>query len=111
MSEENIVGKCPLCECNIIEKEKLFACSNGSSSYDEENKKWINEGCQYKIFKTSLGRFGKEEITGAEVEELLSNGKVAVDLISKSGNSYVKDIVVDEKYGIKVDFDSHNEKK
>jgi hypothetical protein len=107
MSEElKVVGTCPLCGSDVVEKEKLFSCSAGSSRKDEETEEWINEGCQYKIFKGAMKRFGKEEVTASEVEELLKNGEVEVELISqKSGKPYNAKAVTDEKWGVQIKFD------
>lgn len=104
--EQKVVGACPLCGSDVIEKEKLYACSTGTSRKDEETEEWINEGCQYKVFKSAMQRFGKETIEISEVEELLSKGEVEVTLVSKKTNKdYKAKAVTDEKWGVQIKFD------
>lgn len=110
--EQKVVGTCPLCGTDVVEKEKLYACSGGSSRKDEESGEWINEGCQYKIFKSALNRFGKEEVTAAEVTNLLKNGEIEVELVSKkNGKAYTAKAVTNEQWGIQVKFDFEDSAK
>ena len=105
--EKKVVGNCPLCGEEVIEKEKLFVCSAGSSKKNEATGEWENEGCQYKIFKTALKKMGKDEITSAEVEELLLKGEVELELISqKTSEPYKAKGTPDEKWGIKIQFNN-----
>lgn len=91
------LGKCPFCDGDIVEREKNFACSKAKWEKNDGGQ-WENKGCQYSIYKFALQKFGKEEITADEVKELLDNGHATVELKSK------KQITVDEKFGVKLDF-------
>ena len=96
--ENEVLGKCPLCkEGDIVEKEKNFACTKAAWKKDD-NEKWQNEGCTYSIYKFGLEKFGKKEITADEVKGMLDSGKVKITL------TYEKDMIPDEKYGVKVLF-------
>lgn len=100
------LGKCPICNGEIIEKKKVYYCSNAKFEKTEDGK-IVNRGCPYMIFKNSLERFGKKEITPKEVERMLSKGKTSVTLKSqRTGKPYSAYIVPDQKYGVKVDFSS-----
>ena len=70
----------------------------------KEAPAWKNNGCNYKIMKNGLDRFGKASIGLLEVKKLLEKGSFKAKLKSKNGADYEKDITVDEKYGIKVNF-------
>jgi len=101
------LGKCPLCGGDILEKKKAFTCSG--AKYEKKEDKIINSGCQYMIFKGSLSRFGKNNITASEVMKLLKNGETTVYLTAKkSGAKYKATIVIDKKYGLSVDFNRKN---
>lgn len=108
--EEKIVTKCPICkDGDMIEKEKLFVCSNSKSSLNEETEKWEETGtCSYKIFKSSLSRFGKPNISAEEVKELCENGKLEVELVSKKQTQYKAITNVSPEWGIQVDFNAGN---
>ena len=108
--EEIIVCKCPVCkEGDIIEKEKLFVCSNSNTEYNKETEKWEENGtCSYKIFKSGLSKLGKPNITAEEVKELCENGTITLTLVSKKQTEYTVPGLVDPERGIKVDFDSFN---
>jgi len=99
------LGKCPKCGKDIIEENKLFKCSTAKSEKNE-NGEWINTGCDYKIFKTALKRFGKNSVTATEVKNVLNKGRATVNLKSKANKPYKASIVVDNKWGIQVKFDS-----
>ena len=99
------LGKCPKCGGDIIEKKKVYLCSN--AKYKKEGDKFINEGCDYTIFKSALDRFGKRNLLKSEVMKLLKNGSTEVTLTAKgSGKKYSAVIVTDLKYGISVDFNA-----
>jgi len=103
------LGKCPKCGGDIIEKKKVYLCSN--AKYKKEGDKFINEGCDYTIFKSALERFGKRNLLKSEVIKLLKNGTAEVTLIAKgSGKKYSAVIVTDLKYGISVDFNAKKSK-
>jgi hypothetical protein len=97
------VGICPICGNDVVDKGKLFACADGTSTRNEAGG-FDNAGCQYKIFKSSLQKFGKEEITTEEVTTMLENGTVEVTLVSKAGKDYLADLVPDTQWGTKVAF-------
>lgn len=110
--EKEMLGKCPVCkEGEIYDNGKIFTCSASSSRNEgtKEAPNWVNEGCQYKIFKTGLSKFGKDDIKKAEIKTLLEDGSAKVSLVSKAGKPYDANIVVDEKYGVKVEFEKKGE--
>ena len=97
------LGKCPICgEGEVVEKAKSFACNKAAwvNEGTEDKPEWKNSGCQYSIFKSSLNRFGGEDITDAEVKSLLLDGSFTKELKSS------KKIEVDEKFGVKINFAS-----
>jgi len=99
------LGECPKCGKDIIEKDKLFLCSGADFHKDESTGEWSNNGCDYKIFKGGLKKLGKNNITAKEVSNLLHKGKVVVSLKSlKNGKAYNGDMVVDLKWGVKINF-------
>ncbi len=104
------LGTCPVCKAGeIYEKGKVFMCTNAQWKKETINGKeeWKNEGCDYKIFKSACDKFGLKELKPLDIKGLLKNGKRAVKLKSdRTNQSYEKYILVDPKWGIKVDFTS-----
>jgi len=101
------LGKCPVCkEGEIYENGKVYMCSGAAWSNEgtKESPKWKNDGCDYKIFKNGLERFGKTSLGKLEIKKLLEDGKIKVKLKSKTNSEYEKEINIDEKFGIKVIF-------
>jgi len=104
------LGKCPVCSGVIYEKPKAYICSNAQwkKEKDPETGKeiWINEGCDYKIWKNALAKLGGP-LSKLDIKTLLSNGKLEVTLKSqRTKKTYKKNIVIDKKWGVKVDFDN-----
>lgn len=98
------LGTCPVCGGDIVEKPKAYICSKASWKKDEAGS-WKNDGCQYSIWKNALEKFGKSSLSKLDVKTLLKNGKVKVKLKSpRNQSSYEKDIIIDPKWGVKVDF-------
>lgn len=56
---KKILGKCPLCNGNIIENSKAYGCSN-----------WKEKNCNFTIWKTISGK----KISESNVKELLDKG-------------------------------------
>ncbi|MCC0727165.1 type IA DNA topoisomerase [Clostridioides sp. ZZV14-6045] len=77
-STKPVIGKCPLCQGDIIENDKNFGCSNWKT------------GCKYAIWKNDkyIKTLGKK-VTSTIVKRLLKDGKVEFnDLVSKKGTKY-----------------------
>ena len=111
MADNIVVGKCPLCGSDVHEKEKLFVCSTATRVKNVTSGGWENQGCEFKIFKTALAKLGKDSIEASEVGQLLTNGVVEVELVSKkTGKPYKANGIVDPKYGIKIDFSAFEQK-
>jgi hypothetical protein len=113
-----ILGKCPYCEDGEIEvrdkevrgkKVKLYACSNAHwvSEDGEMYELTDNSTCHFKIWQNSLARYGKW-LRYQEVRELLENGSIEVELLSKKYSKkvyYKKNIVLNHEYGVSVIWD------
>jgi DNA topoisomerase-3 len=70
-------------------------------------KKWINEGCNYTIWKNSLDKLGGKSLSKLNIKALLKNGKIEITLKSKrTKKAYKKNIFVDQKWGVKIDFEN-----
>ena len=72
------LGKCPMCNNDVIEGEKAFGCTN-----------WKN-GCTFTIWKDDkyISSFGKK-VSKEMVQLLLKNGKVGFrNLKSKKGTLF-----------------------
>lgn len=106
------LGSCPVCSSgDIYEKEKVFLCSEAKFKKLDDGS-WINEGCEYKIFKSGLEKLGKTLITAKEVSDMLHKGIKVVSLKSaKTGKAYTGNMVVDKKWGVKIDFETRPTKK
>ena len=79
-----IIGKCPRCGNNVVEKEKGFFCDN--------------RACKFGIFKDN--RFfaaKKKEVTKQIAAALVNNGKVFVKgfISDKTGKAYDATVVLD----------------
>lgn len=81
--------KCPKCGGEIIEKDKLYQCSEGK--YDFDTKQAV--GCDWKMWKTFLGK----EITKEDLENLLNGETIhKTGLKSKKGNIFEADIKMND---------------
>ena len=110
-----ILGKCPYCKDGEIEvrdkevsgkKVKLYACSNAhwQSEDGEMYELTQNATCDFKIWQNSLARYGKW-LVYSEVRELLENGSIELELLSKKYGKkvyYKKQIILNQEYGVSV---------
>jgi len=113
-----ILGKCPYCDDGEIEvrdkevrgkKVKLYACSNAHwHTEDGEMFEVTQEStCSFRIWQNSLAKYGKW-LSYKEVRELLSEGELEVELLSKKYGKkiyYTKTIILSEEYGVSVLWD------
>ncbi|MGD9718640.1 MAG: hypothetical protein AB7U24_05305 [Sulfurimonadaceae bacterium] len=113
-----ILGKCPYCEEGAIEvrekevrgkKVKLYACSNAHWKTEDGEFFELREDatCSFRIWQNALGKYGKW-LSYKEVRELLENGELEVELVSKKYGkkiTYTKSIVLDIEYGVSVLWD------
>ena len=106
--DEKIIGKCIKCGGNVTEKEKYYVCEHRKAIKDE-NGNWHTEGCDFIVFKDTFRRFGKNKLTVKEMKKFLKEKEVVLELVSKNGNNYTKYAVFDEKWNIKIDFDTNVE--
>ncbi|MFC1752533.1 DNA topoisomerase 3 [Thermoproteota archaeon] len=87
--EENIIGKCPLCDGNIVENSRAFSCSN-----------WKEKNCKFVIWKRIAGK----DITEDYAKELLENSKTQPIKGFRSKSGKIFEAVLKLKDG-KVEFD------
>lgn len=113
-----ILGKCPYCEEGAIEvrekevrgkKVKLYACSNAHWKTEDGEFFELREDatCLFRIWQNALGKYGKW-LSYKEVRELLENGELEVELVSKKYGkkiTYTKSIILDIEYGVSVLWD------
>jgi len=113
-----ILGKCPYCDDGQIEvrdkevrgkKVKLYACTNAHwQTEDGEMFEVTPEStCSFRIWQNSLAKYGKW-LSYKEVRELLSEGELEVELLSKKYGKkiyYTKKIILNEEYGVSVIWD------
>lgn len=90
--ERNSFGSCPACgKGDIYEGNKSYFCSD------------YKEGCTFKLWKSCMKRFGKEEISLNQVKDLVAGKKVKfIGLKSpKSGNKFISEVILnnDPKFG------------
>jgi len=107
LKENDSLGKCPLCKKgDIVEGKKAYTCTNAKLIKTDSG--WKNEGCNFSVWKNALEKFGKKNITPSEIKKLLKDGKAIVTLYStKTNKSYKKEVEIDLKFGVKVNFDSN----
>ncbi|ADN08299.1 hypothetical protein [Sulfurimonas autotrophica] len=112
------LGKCPYCDDGEIEvrdkevsgkKVKLYACTNAQwTTEDGEMFEVTQEStCSFRIWQNSLAKYGKW-LNYKEVRELLSEGELEVELLSKKYGKkfyYTKTVVLNEEYGVSVLWD------
>ena len=98
------LGLCPKCKKGfIVEKDKVFLCTEAKFKKDKDGN-IINEGCDYMIRKNALAKLNGRTITANQVKELLKNKSFEAKLYSKQGKPYKKKVLIDLKWGVKVDF-------
>jgi len=104
--EIDSLGDCPVCSGQIYEKPKAYICTNAAwSKGKEKDDKWVNDGCNYAIWKNTLEKLGGKTFSKLQVKLLLKNKKVEVDLVSpRTNGGYKKMFIIDKKWGGKVDF-------
>lgn len=114
-----ILGSCPYCSGNIEirdkvisgRKVKLYACTNNHVKTESDGEFWEpteDSTCSFKVFQNSLGKWG-HWISYKEMRELLENGSIEVELVSKKYGKkimYIKHVVLDEEHGVSVIWNS-----
>ena len=105
MSDEIVVGSCPFCKDGVIlEREKLFICSNSKSVKTREGE-WKVQGCKFRVFKDKFKALGYPLISYHVMSHLLNEGSLLVDLTSKSGKPYKGLIRIDKsEHGLRMMF-------
>jgi DNA topoisomerase III len=78
-----ITGTCPLCQENIVEREKVFSCMG-----------WSKTKCPFTVWKKIAGK----EITSSHVGNLIKNGKTDLikGFLSKAGKPFDAILVLSE---------------
>lgn len=75
-----VVGKCPRCGMNVVEKKDFYSCS----SYKDAD----NKGCGFSIFKTHRQGWFDGEITPSKAKDLLAGKTVKLKATSQKGEKY-----------------------
>lgn len=75
-----VVGKCPRCGMDVIEKKDFYGCS----SYKDTN----NKGCGFSFFKKHRQGWFDGEITPSKAKDLLAGKGVKLKATSQKGEKY-----------------------
>ena len=78
--EVRVVGKCPRCGEDIIDKGKFFGCT----SYKDKD----NKGCGFSFSKVHNAGWYKGEISCEQAEKLLKNEEISLKAVSSDGKEY-----------------------
>ena len=85
-NELKIVGKCPLCGGDVVEKDKYFSCIK--RKVKKINNNWENLGCPFLIFKKIETVNMRILINKNTATELLKNKKVKIKAYSKNKKKF-----------------------
>lgn len=91
-SGREVIGKCPLCDGDVVSYPKSFACAN-----------YKDNGCRFSIWKEIAGK----EVTASMAQTLLSKGKTRTmkGFTSKSGKLFEASLELNVENGqAKVNF-------
>ncbi|MFL1706646.1 hypothetical protein ACHJH3_06520 [Campylobacter sp. MOP7] len=102
----NIVGACPKCGCSVLEKDKIFICE--AAKFKQENGKWVNMGCSFKVFRNQIYGLGHPKISVDEMRDILSSGYTTVELLSKNNTFYKVRLELNKKKELCVKFRNKN---
>lgn len=118
------IGKCPYCEDGTIEyeskqvrgkKTKVYCCSNNKVTTVDEGETWeptADSTCSWKLFGSSLERWGKKFIGPKEVKKLLAGDEVIAHMYSYVKKvEYKKYLTISEEYGVSVLWEMDVEKE
>ncbi|MCF8011138.1 MAG: DNA topoisomerase III [Clostridiales bacterium] len=89
--QKEILGKCPLCGCDVIENKKGYGCSG------------YKNGCKFIIWKEIAGK----KITCSQAKKLLEKGKTGIikGFKSRKGNKFDAALILKDD---KVEFQFEN---
>jgi len=109
------IGKCLYCDDGIIEyeskqvrgkKTKVYSCSNNKVTTLDDGETWeptSDSTCSWKLFGSSLERWGKKFIGPKEVKKLLAGDEVIAHMFSYVKKvEYKKYLTISEEYGVSV---------
>lgn len=75
-----VVGTCPRCGKEVVEKKDFYGCS----SYESKD----NTGCGFSFSKTHRQGWFKGSITPAQAKKLLKKENISLKAVSKEGSEY-----------------------
>ena len=109
------IGKCLYCEDGTVEyeskqvrgkKTKVYCCSNNKVTTIDDGDTWeptSDSTCSWKLFGSSLERWGKKFIGPKEVKKLLAGDEVIAHMYSYVKKvEYKKYLTISEEYGVSV---------
>lgn len=87
-----VIGKCPFCGGNIVDRGKGYACDN--------YKKDAPNSCKVWIFKTVAGC----ELTEKDLQNLLDGKETEVKSFAHNGKTWTASLILDKEKGAKFQF-------
>jgi len=92
-NKKEVIGKCPKCGKNLIDKGKSYVCEG--VKWHKDGDKWENIGdCDFQIKKAVNTEKIKFTYTKKNIKDLLEKGKTKVDILFKKNNNKVKKDVI-----------------
>lgn len=109
-----VIGTCPLCGMDVIDKgpkKKSYVCSSNQWTRDEDGEPKLVSGCGFIMSKRCFGK----KLSLAQVRTILSGGSTDIisGLVGKSGKEFAGSLYIDDKKTghIGVKFDNSKGKK
>ena len=103
--EYKVIGKCPICGADVIDKGKVCECRTNRYKKGSDGKFERTEGCGFKLWKTMCGR----ELSEGIIRELVENGETAEKIngfvSKKSGKEFSAKLKIREDHSVGFVFD------
>lgn len=94
-----IVGSCPLCKKNVVDKGKMYVCEDNTSKKDEASGTWKRTGiCDFRMWTTAFDK----KLTALQLSQLLQNGQtksVVKGLKRKDGTVFEAKLELNKQSG------------
>lgn len=103
--EYPIIGKCPICGGNILDKVPLVECASNRYRKNDAGKYELVDGCGFRIWKKICGKELSEDVLKQLIEKGATDEKVDGFVSRKTGKTFSAKLKLREDHSIEFVFD------